>query len=116
MDAVEFVKNYIRMCAKVDDCEECPCFETGFCTAPTKTRLPESAEEVVKVVEEWAAAHPVKTRQSVFLEQWPDADMDCGVLHIAPCSLDNHYEGYQGCCDEEQCADCRREFWMQEVG
>ena len=113
MDAVKFVKEYLRICSQPWDCEDCPLNKTGFCSTPPKERSQEEAEEVVRLVEEWSAAHPRKTRQSVFLEQWPNADMDCGVLHIAPCSLDNHYEDYR--CGEEQCADCRREFWMQEV-
>lgn len=69
MDAVEFVKEYLRMCAQPWDCMDCPAYKTDFCTAPTKERSQEGAEEVVQVVEEWSAAHPRKTRQSVFNEQ-----------------------------------------------
>lgn len=31
MDAVKFVKEYLRMCTKASYCEECPAFMTDFC-------------------------------------------------------------------------------------
>lgn len=51
-----------------------------------------------------------KTRQSVFLEQWPDAETRSnGVLDIKPCSL----EKSMVCC--MACAKCYEDFWLQEV-
>ena len=44
MDAVKFVKEYLRMCTKVDECEDCPVHKTDFCTVPAKERSQESAE------------------------------------------------------------------------
>ena len=35
MDAVKFVNEYLRMCAKASCCEECPAFMTDFCTVNT---------------------------------------------------------------------------------
>lgn len=32
MDAVKFVKEYLRMCTNVDECEDCPVHKTDFCT------------------------------------------------------------------------------------
>lgn len=68
----------------------------------------------VKSVEEWSAAHPRKTRQSVFLEQWPNCMMDDDdVVGMCPRNVDKMYE-----CNGllfAGCAACRREFWMQEV-
>ena len=58
MDAVKFVKEYLRMCKKVDECEDCPVYKTDFCAVPAKERSQESAEEIVELVEEWSAAHP----------------------------------------------------------
>ena len=88
MDAVKFVKEYLRMCTKVDECEDCPVYKTDFCAVPAKERSQESAEEIVELVEQWAAAHPRKTRQSVFLKQWPDAIISYdGLPEVAPCQL-----------------------------
>ena len=42
----------------------------------------------MRLVEEWSAAHPRKTRQGMFLEQWPNARVDSyGVLDIEPCTV-----------------------------
>ena len=118
MDAVKFVKEYLRMCTKVDECEDCPVYKTDFCTVPAKERSQESAEEIVELVEEWSAAHPRKTRQSVFLEQWPEAELDTnGAVAICPTILSIDYRSANKRCKHPgtACSDCRREFWMQEV-
>ncbi len=42
----------------------------------------------VKYVEQWAAEHPIKTRQSEFLKHYPDARILFGYLNICPLSRD----------------------------
>ena len=119
MDAVKFVKEYLRMCTKVDECEDCPVYKTDFCTVPAKDRSQESAEEIVELVEGWSAAHPRKTRQSVFLKQYPEVSIgDDGVLRLCPFLIDASYRNNDGSCKavQRQCSDCRKEFWGQEVG
>ena len=117
MDAVKFVKEYLRMCTKVDECEDCPVYKTDFCTVPAKERSQESAEEIVELVEEWSAAHQRKTRQSVFLGNYPCARIDSqSVLYDCPADV----YGDNVCPKNKDatlipCYDCRREFWMQEV-
>ena len=107
MDAVKFIEEHRRM-YKV----------TGKHLPTLAEGIP--AEDVVKEVEEWSAAHPRKTRQGVFLEQWPNAARDRGgVVNICPKLLDVDIS----CTDDETertglckaCDDCRREFLMQEV-
>ena len=116
MDAVRFVKEYLRMCSQPWDCEDCPLNKTDFCSAPAKKRSQEEAEEVVRLVETWSAAHPRKTRQDVFLEQWPNAEIDCqGVIAIDPCDIDKTARGKSGNCYHDDCDECRLEFWTQEV-
>lgn len=118
MDAVKFVKEYLRMCTKVDECEDCPVYKTDFCTVPAKERSQESAEEIVELVEEWSAAHTRKTRQDVFLEQYPEVSIgDDGVLRLCPFLIDASYRNNDGSCKavQRQCSDCRKEFWGQEV-
>ena len=114
MDAVKFVKEYLRMCSQPWDCEDCPLNKTDFCSAPAKKRSQGEAEEVVRLVEEWSAAHPRKTRQDLFLEQWTDANLENGVLHINPCRVDSNFSKNVA-CDSLQCPKCQRGFWMQEV-
>lgn len=103
MDAVKFIEEWNRM-LKVEG--KAPCIE--FCT----TRTP---EETVFSVGEWSTAHPRKTRQDVFLGQWPNAKVFVdGVLDFCPQELDSHYQ-CQSTDIEMRCQSCRRKFWMQEV-
>lgn len=106
MDAVKFIEEWNRM-LKVEG--KAPCIE--FCT----TRTP---EETVFSVGEWSAAHPRKTRQSVFLEQYPDAVLDkFGVMQMCPMAISAAYRDNDGECKNPElpCMDCQREFWIQEV-
>lgn len=117
MDAVEFIREEIRMCASFKDCTECPICNTVYCSASPKKRTQEEAEEIVQRVEQWSAAHPRKTRQSVFLEQYPNARIDSkAVIYVCPADA----YGDKVCPKNEEnahmpCRDCRRNFWLQEV-
>ena len=103
MDAVKFIEERRRM-YKV----------TGKHSPTLAGWIP--AEDVVKEVEEWSAAHPRKTRQDVFLEQYPDAEIDSGgAIAICPTAFSSAYRYDIGKCAWASCAKCRREFWMQEV-
>lgn len=73
------------------------------------------AEDVVAEVEAWSALHPRKTRQSVFLEQYPEAEIDeRGDLMLCPRRISVDFRSRYANCTK-MCSDCRREFWMQEV-
>ena len=75
-------------------------------------------QECISVVEQWAAEHPAKTRQSEFLKQYPEARlMQDGVLSICPIAISSAYRGEDGSCanPSEKCDDCRRKFWLAEV-
>ena len=116
MDAVKFIKERDRMCKSYYDAEKghcsdgCPAHDTQ-CTGLDD--LSADAEELVALVEEWSDAHPRKTRQSVFLEQYPNAQLDCcGIVEICPSDIDTTI--HQN-CSADKCGGCRREFWMQEV-
>ena len=116
MDAVKFVKEYLRMCTKVDECEDCPVYKTDFCTVPAKERSQESAEEIVELVEQWSAAHPIKTRQSVFLSHYPNAEVDeDGVLKVCPKVVEgsNYMDSHK--CGLVPCAVCHKAYWSVAV-
>lgn len=103
MDAVKFVEEHRRM-YKV----------TGKHLPTLAEGIP--AEDVVKEVEEWSAAHPRKTRQSVFLEQYPEAEIDeQGYLPLCPRRISADCRSRVRLCTKRLCSDCCREFWMQEV-
>ena len=116
MDAVEFLKTLRRMCnAKCRKCEFGEVYRVnGGCSTWQKNH----PEEAVEIAKKWAKEHPIKTRQSVFLEQYPETRIgDDGVLQIYPCSISASHRNARGNCATmgRECLDCRREFWMQEV-
>lgn len=108
MDAVKFLEERKRM------------FKSGNPVPGLDIDITYNTEKVVKIVEEWSAAHPRKTRQSVFLEHYPDAPRDNdNLLTACPKCLDANVS----CVVDKnatvkklkRCNVCRREFWMQEV-
>ena len=109
MDALEFLMERKRMCNSYNDCCDCP-LGSSRCVINHVTS-DEDHERIVTTVEQWAKEHPRKTRQSVFLEQWPNSKMgDNGVIGMCPRNVNKMHV-----CGSVGCADCRREFWMQEV-
>ena len=123
MDEVKFIEERNRMCnAHSPGCEGCRIDEAKPVISECVSWAFVNPEKAVQIVEEWSAAHPRKTRQSVFLEQWPEANVDksTGVLIICPAALKKEYRDDRGACNAYSiesgvCNDCRRKFWMQEV-
>ena len=113
MDAVEYVKQRKRMCDYYVHCGDCPACDYEWCS--TLNGIP----KMIPIVEQWTKEHPVKTRQSEFLKQWPDAEISGdGLLAVAPCQLNVELLQCESAVDCESrgvCDECRREFWMQEV-
>lgn len=116
MDAVKFLQERARMCKSMNgDCNQ-PCPITNWC-GRGKKRQAEFAHDIVSAVEAWSAAHPRKTRQSVFLGNYPCARIDSqSVLYACPADV----YGDNVCPKKKDaapitCYECRREFWPQEV-
>ena len=113
MDAVEYVKQRKRMCDYYGNCGDCPACDYEWCSSLN------GIPKMVPIVEQWAKEHPVKTRQSEFLKQWPDAEIsDDGLPSIAPCQLDVrliHGKDQQNCEDRGVCYKCRHDFWLKEI-
>ena len=119
MDALEFLKEHKRMCNEYsrsyNGCCDCPL--VSHCSI-SSTASDDDNKKTVDVVEQWSKEHPRKTRQSVFLERYPEAEIDAyGVVRICPMSISAAHRDSDGECNcpEILCRDCRREFWMQEV-
>lgn len=117
MDAVKFIEERNRMCDYytkndgADGCADCPECDSACNVVRYVT------PEYIADVEKWSQKHPRKTRQSVFLEQWPEAKIEDGVLQLCPCPISASHRNAQGNCAtmQRQCSDCRREFWTQEA-
>lgn len=118
MNAVRFIEERTRMCKSWNKCSDgCPAW-AGLCKLETGSALECEADEQVEIVKEWAAAHPRKTRQDVFLEQWPEAMIESdGVIAICPTALDKSY-GKTHCTHiltKAGCDSCRSKFWGEVV-
>lgn len=112
MDTVEFFSEFRRMCKSSSDCTKCE-YHGDRCDNAI-----ELLEKTVAMVEQWSKEHPRKTRQSVFMEQYPETVLDeHGVLSVCPLCISAAHRDSNGSCKEPEklCTDCRREFWMQEV-
>ena len=116
MDALEFLMERKRLCDSYRGCVGCP-FGAADCVVRDMTSE-NTCKRIVAAVEQWSKEHPRKTRQSVFLEQYPEAEIDAhGLVGLCPMSISAAYRDSNGECNnpEQMCRDCRREFWMQEV-
>lgn len=119
MDAVKFIKELNRMCKSFGTgCTGCPasnaCKNELCCAFDLGSTLDATAQ--IAIVEKWSTAHPRKTRQSVFLEQWPEAGIDkSGCLMLCPLTVSAEHRDRHGECTKLVCSGCRRKFWMQEV-
>lgn len=116
MDTIEFIEERCRMCNYHYGCNACPGKEgVELCVFSVGSGI--SAKEQVAIVEKWSAEHPRKTRQSVFLKQYPNSLIDDeGILEINPCHIDknfNHFFSKNYC--EISCTICRRNYWNEEV-
>ena len=92
--------------------------DAQFTMVDVTTMTMEWYEKIIAAVEQWSKENQRKTRQSVFLEQYPQARLgDDGVLQVDPCSISASYRNAQNNCAtmRRECSDCRREFWFAEV-
>ena len=116
MDALEFIRERNRMCKSFGDgegCMSCPFYKEGNRCMAILWK-----EEIIPIVEKWSKENPRKTRQDVFLEQYPDTIIDSyGVLGFCPTSISAAHRDSNGACKDPErlCRECRKEFWSQEV-
>ena len=103
MDAVEFLDKVDRL-SKRGSTEEKMRYN-DYRTAGDNTGA-------VKFVEQWAAEHPAKTRQSEFLKHYPDARFFSGCLTACPMDV---FSDTDINCNEQPCFECKKEFWLAEV-
>lgn len=104
MDAVKFLQERNRM------------FLSGGATPSIGVEDDFDPVMAVEIVEKWSEQHPRRTRQSVFLKQYPNAVLDKdGVLRICPSFVGGDTPEKYKCICLTDCSACRREFWMQEV-
>lgn len=71
MEAVEFLRNYDRMCSTIDKCSECPAVNMKCCELST-----DEPERLVAIVEKWAKEHPEKPEQEQQKPEHPEEAED----------------------------------------
>lgn len=112
MDAVEFIKERDRMCRfyhHAGDCYQCPAKD---CECSVLEGMVDD-DNIVTIVEEWSAAHPIKTRQSEFLKHYPDARILAhGCLNACPMNV---FSDTGINCNAQPCFECKKDFWLAEV-
>ena len=111
MDAVKYFKEKRRMLNSLGRkfqrcggvlCSDCPFSNInngkGLSCSDFEAEYP---EEVVAMVEKWAAEHPQKTMLQDFLERYPNAPLDkIGTPFICPYEI-----GYEEQCLDRDCND-----------
>ena len=114
MDAVEYLKEKARMTqlCKIgcSNCELSSLKHSGYNDCLVFELA--NPEEAVAIIEKWSAEHPAKTRQSEFLNVFPDAEiMENGALPICPEKVEKSKEF--NC--HINCDVCRKKYWLEEV-
>lgn len=116
MEALEFLKERQRMCNGCNGCVGCSLSESHCIIS--RTTSDEDFKKMINAVEQWSKEHPRKTRQSMFLDQFPETVLDeHGVIMLCPLMISS---AHRNSCGEykilyKTCENCRHEFWMQEV-
>lgn len=103
------IYDYRRMCDFYNgECADCPLFEC-LCNTDRK-HSSYQIDEANDIILKWCEKHPGHTRQSEFLKLFPDAQItDAGVIKICPKEIDS----WAGC--DDNCFECKKEFWLQEI-
>lgn len=94
MNAVEFIKEYSRLCNTYKNCTECP-FRESPCGTDCDWTLG-LEEEIVEIVEQWSQSHPQKTMIQDFFEKFPNAPRTVDGLPF-PCPFECGYSKNNNC-------------------
>ena len=108
------IYDYVRMCNGLNEkCYECKLYDecrVGYnCTWVLRNCTDRANDIILK----WCKEHPVKTRQDKFLEMFPNAKLNGGIIDICPKTVDRGYN--RGYCNGEECYNCRSKYWLAEV-
>lgn len=105
------IYNYARMCKFYDNCSICPLGETNC-----PLLISENSDKANEIILKWCKEHPIKTRQSEFLEMFPNAWLDDNkMLDLCPKSVDKNYTHKNQQCIDTDCDDCKKDYWLAEV-
>lgn len=110
MDAVEFLRDFRRMCWSYGGtCTSCEL--KGAQCRPTEKDC--DHEKLIRVVEKWAKEHPVKTRLSEFVKIFPNYKKDENYSGIPRDCIKIFDQGAS--CTFSSCLDCQKKFWLTPI-
>lgn len=108
MDAVEFIKEYSRLCNTYKNCTECP-FRESPCGTDCDWTLG-IEEKIVEIIEQWSQKHPQKTMIQDFFEKFPNAPkskFNHPTFCPGNCGYNNETPNYEICKKfNEDCLKC----------
>lgn len=105
MDALEFIKAIKQMLSAGANNSTVQKYISAY--------KKNDCEGMVKAAEQWAVAHPIKTRQSEFLKHYPYARiLEHGCLNACPMDV---FSDADINCNEQPCFECKKKFWLAEV-
>lgn len=114
MEAVEFLKEWKRMCASYSAGKRFGIYCTETCPIlKMREKLADSCwytvlsnpEKAVEAVNEWSKEHPLKTRMQDFFEKYPKV-MKCENGIPTSCCKALGYIGIEESCLYDECEDC----------
>lgn len=108
MDAIEFIKEYFRLCEAHEDCVDCP-FIKEESDIPCNL-ISKNAEKIVSIVKQWSQDHPQKTIIQDFFEKFPNAPKTVDGLPF-PCPFECGYSKNNKCpfgknAPSDDCSKC----------
>ena len=118
MEAVEYLKEKVRMCDSIRVCQDCQLGienngERLYCN-DFKKKYP---EKEVEIVEQWSKENPVKTYLTVLLERFPDVKLGNIVNDLPSFCPDILFGGksWEGCRKSAiKCAECWNREYKEE--
>ena len=111
------IYDYVRMCMKCGDCEDCPLsYENNEININCDRFMQEHLDKANEIILKWCEEHSIKTRQSEFLKMFPNVRIYKGAIDICPWTIDCDYD----CKNKKKyvdfdCTGCKKEYWLAEV-
>ena len=113
--------DYARLCRHYHDagsCFQCPLDQQNNSEREVCARFVSYHKDKANdIIVKWCDEHPIKTRQSEILKQFPKVRMEDGVIGLCPDEFERGFNctvGYLECTQAE-CDECRKKFWLEEI-
>lgn len=116
MDAIEFLKERVRMCKSYkDSCDDCELYKISKELHMDCIKLLDCHfETAVKTVDTWSFMHPKKTMRQDFFEKHPNAPTKNDMFSPIPCPEQCGYEKEKYCIKNNKVKNCV-ECWSRPL-